>query len=109
MRGNCEIGGHDGMHLGGGVKRLEMLLHLINYEVLLWDTGDVLLTESANLINAGTIEMKYPSMFDAKITYDGHYDTSEPFPPSQIHMWEDADSAIHPHSIGSTARRRRAY
>jgi len=105
MRGNAEIGGRDGMHLGGGVKRLEMLLHLINYEVLLWDTGDVLLTESADLINAGTIEMKHPSQFDAKITYDGHYEDAGVFPERQLHMWEDADSAIHPNHIGATARR----
>merc|ERR1711988_953884 len=102
IKGNVEIGANRGIKLGGVEKRLEALCHIINYGVMLWSQGDVVIANQANLVNVGTMEMKDPSNFHARlINLDeslGGYPDSTP----KQYMWEDNDAAHHPHSIGSS-------
>ena len=97
-----EIGANRGIKLGGGEKRLEALCHIINYGVMLWSEGDVVIANQANLVNVGTMEMKDPGNFDARVinldeSLGGYPDRT----PKQ-YLWEDNDAAHHPHSIGSS-------
>uniref|UniRef100_A0A7S2AM09 Uncharacterized protein n=1 Tax=Octactis speculum TaxID=3111310 RepID=A0A7S2AM09_9STRA len=108
MRGNCEIGAHEGIVLGGGDKTLDALLHLINYDVTFWKSGDVIVQGQADMVNAGTVEMQDPHSFSGSLVYvseerycDGDFHSCDD--PLRIHQWEDNDASLHPNHIGSTA------
>lgn len=91
LKGNCEIGARAGIEVGGDEKRLESLLHIVNYGNFLWYSGNIVLQEQGGIVNSGTITINQPETFTARILNqftEGFYD-------SLITLWEDNDGSVH--------------
>jgi len=91
MRGNCEMGARAGLVVSGEDKRLEALMHIVNYGNMYWYSGDIVLREQAGIINSGTISIHEPETHTARIVNEfteGYYD-------SKLTLWEDNDGSVH--------------
>jgi len=89
IRGNVDVESRVSTFLDGGPKHLEALAHVINYENLLWGTGDVITKEQGVLTNLGTTQMESPASFSASIVYGNTNDGCCPHDDFELRTWED--------------------
>lgn len=90
IRGNVDLESRLSTHLDGGPKHLEALAHVINFENMLWGTGDVITKELGVLTTKGTMQMESPSTFNARLVYLDTFDGCCPEKGgSHLHTWED--------------------